>query len=139
MRGLEREEEDLEDAVFHLSIYLNGLNHLYHEQAQQLKHQIDRAERAEQRIEFERVKTTMAEVALANMEQDYLRERERTLMANKALWDEVRERRRREEAGLEEDEPEETHWDKGTQTEDEILEQDLPPKKRCIQTEEESP
>jgi hypothetical protein len=51
----------------------------------------------------------MAEVALANMEQDYLRERERTLMANKALWDEVRERRRREEAGLEEDEPEETH------------------------------
>jgi hypothetical protein len=81
----------------------------------------------------------MVEVALANMEQDYLRERERTLMANKALWDEVRERRRREEAGLEEDEPEETHWDKGTQTEDMILEQDLPPKKRCIQTEEESP
>jgi hypothetical protein len=139
MRGLEREEEDLEDAVFHLSIYLNGLNHLYHEQAQQLKHQIDRAERAEQRIEFERVKTTMAEVALANMEQDYLRERERTLMDNKALWDEVRERRRREEAGLEEDEPEETHWDKGTQTEDVILEQDLPPKKHRIQMEEESP
>jgi hypothetical protein len=139
MRGLEQEEEDLEDAVSHLSIYLNGLDHLYQEQAQQVKHQIDRAERAEQRIEFERVKTTMAEVALANMEQDYLRERERTLMANKALWDEVRERRRREEAGLEEDEPEETHWDKGTQTEDEILEQDLPPKKRCIQTEEESP
>jgi hypothetical protein len=139
MRGLEREEEDLEDAVSHLSIYLNGLDHLYREQAQQLKHQIDRAERAEQRIELERIKTTMVEVALANMEQDYLRERERTLMANKALWDEVRERRRREEAGLEEDEPEETHWDKGTQTEDMILEQDLPPKKRCIQTEEESP
>jgi hypothetical protein len=38
-----------------------------------------------------------------------------------------------------EDEPEETHWDKGTQTEDVILEQDLPPKKRRIQTEEESP
>jgi hypothetical protein len=139
MRGLEREEEDLEDAVSHLSIYLNGLDHLYQEQAQQLKHQIDREERAEQRIELERVKTTMAEVALANMELDYLRERERTLIANKALWDEVKERRRREEAGLEEDEPEETHWDKGTQTEDEILEQDLPPKKRRIQTEEESP
>jgi hypothetical protein len=139
MRGLEREEEDLEDAVSHLSIYLNGLDHLYQEQAQQLKHQIDRAERAEQRIELERVKTTMAEVALANMEQDYLRERERTLMANKAPWDEVRERRRREEAGLEEDEPEETHWDKGTQTENMILEQDLPPKKRRIQMEEESP
>jgi hypothetical protein len=81
----------------------------------------------------------MAEVSLANMEQDYLRERERTLIANKALWDAVMERRRREEAGLEEDEPEETHWDKGTQTKDVILEQDLPPKKRRIQTEEESP
>jgi hypothetical protein len=139
MRGLQREEEDLEDAVSHLSIYLNGLDHLYQEQAQQLKQQIDREERAEQRIEFERIKTTMAEVSLENMEQDYLRERERTLMANRALWDEVRERTRREEAGLEEDEPEETHWDKGTQTEDVILEQDLPPKKRRIHMEEESP
>jgi hypothetical protein len=37
IRGLEREEEDLEDAVSHLSIYLNGLDHLYQEQAQQLK------------------------------------------------------------------------------------------------------
>jgi hypothetical protein len=46
MRGLEREKEDLEDAISHLSIYLNGLDHLYHEQAKQLKHQIDRAERA---------------------------------------------------------------------------------------------
>jgi hypothetical protein len=139
MRGLQREEEDLEDAVSHLSIYLNGLDHLYQEQAHQLKQQIDREERAEQRIEFERIKTTMAEVSLENMEQDYLRERERTLMANRALWDEVRERTRREEAGLEEDEPEETHWDKGTQTEDVILEQDLPPKKRRIHMEEESP
>jgi hypothetical protein len=140
MRGVEREEEDLEDAVSHMSIYLNGLDHLYQEQAQQLKHQIDRAERAEQRIEFERVKTTIAEVSLANMEQDYLRERERSEMFHKNLWDELhKERRRREEAGLEEDEPEETHWDKGTQTEDVIPEQDLPPKKRCIQTEEEFP
>jgi hypothetical protein len=40
---------------------------------------------------------------------------------------------------VEEDEPEETHWDKGTQTEDEILEQDLPPNKRRIQLKEESP
>jgi hypothetical protein len=139
MKGLEREEEDQEDAVSHLSIYLNGLDHLYHEQAQQLKHKIDRAERAGQRIELERVKTTMAEVALANQKRDYTRERERTLIANKALWDAVNERRRREEAGLMEDEPEETHWDKGTQTEDVILEQDLPPKKRRIQTQEESP
>jgi hypothetical protein len=81
----------------------------------------------------------MAEVALGNRERDYTRERERTLLANKALWDEVHKERRREEAGLMEDEPEETHWDKGTQTKDVILEQDLPPKKRRIQTEEESP
>jgi uncharacterized protein (UPF0335 family) len=47
VRSLAREEEDLEDAVSHLSIYLNGLDHLYQEQAQQLKHQIDRVERAE--------------------------------------------------------------------------------------------
>jgi hypothetical protein len=140
MRGLEREEEDLEEAVSHLSIYLNGLHHLYQEQAQQLKKQIDRAERAEQRIELERTKTTMAEDELRNTKREYLREREHTLLANKALWDELKERRRREEeAGLEEDEPEETHWDKGTQTEDVILEQDLPPKKHRIQLEEESP
>jgi hypothetical protein len=100
MRELEREEEDLEDAVSHLSIYLNGLDHLYQEQAQQLKHQIDRAERAEQRVELERIKTTMVEVARDNLEQDYLKEREHTLIANKALWDKVKERRRREEARL---------------------------------------
>jgi hypothetical protein len=75
MRGLEQEEEDLEEAVSHLSIYLRGLDHLYQEQAQQLKQQIDRAERAEQRIELERVKTTIAEVERHNMAQDYLREK----------------------------------------------------------------
>jgi hypothetical protein len=141
MRGIEREEEDLEDAVSHLSIYLNGLDHLDQEQAQQLKEQIDRAERAEQRIEFERIKTTMAEVALENMEQDYLREWEHSEMFHKNLWDELhRERRRRgEEAELDEEEPEKTHWDKGTQTEDMIPEQDLSPKKHHIQMEEESP
>jgi hypothetical protein len=141
MRGLEREEKDLEDAVSHLSIYLNGLDHLYQEQAQQLKQQIDRAERAEQRIQFERIKTTMVEVALENMEQDYLRERERSEMFHKNLWDELHKehRRRGEEVELDEEEPEETHWDKGTQTEDVILEQDLPPKKCRIQMEEESP
>jgi hypothetical protein len=82
----------------------------------------------------------MAEVARHNLEQDYLREREHTLLANKALWDELhKERRRREEeAELEEEEPEETHWNKGTQIEDMISEQDVPPKKRRIQTEEES-
>jgi hypothetical protein len=86
MRGLEREEEDLEEAVSHLSIYLNGLDHLYQEQAQQLKQQIDIAERAEQRVELERIKATMAEVELHNTKDGYLRERERTLLANKVLW-----------------------------------------------------
>ena len=140
MRGLGREEEDLEDTISHLSIYLNGLDHLFHEQAEQLKHQIDRAERAEQRIELERIKTRAAEVSLANLQRDYARERERSEVFHKNLWDELhKERRRREEAGLMDDEPEETHWDKGTQTEDVMLEQDLPPKKRRIQPEEESP
>jgi hypothetical protein len=83
----------------------------------------------------------MAEVELHNMEQDYLRERERSEIFHKNLWDELqRERRRRGEgADLDEEEPEKTHWDKGTQTEDVILEQDLPSKKRHIQLEEESP
>ena len=39
----------------------------------------------------------------------------------------------------EEEEPEETHWDKGTQTEDDVMDQCLPPKKRPIRIEEESP
>jgi hypothetical protein len=37
----------------------------------------------------------------------------------------------------EEEEPEETHWDKGTQTKDEVM--CLPIKKRPIRVEEESP
>jgi hypothetical protein len=83
----------------------------------------------------------MAQVAIENMEHDYLRERERSEMFHKNLWGELhKERRRRgDEAELDEEEPEETHWDKGTQTEDVILEQDLPLKKRRIQMEEESP
>jgi hypothetical protein len=48
MRGLGREEEELEDTVSHLSIYLTGLDRLYSEQTKQLKHQIRRAEKAEQ-------------------------------------------------------------------------------------------
>jgi len=51
MRGLGREEEELEDTVSHLSIYLTGLGQLYHEQAAQLKHQIRRAEKAIQEME----------------------------------------------------------------------------------------
>ena len=39
----------------------------------------------------------------------------------------------------EEEEPEETHWDKGTQTEDDMMDQYLPLKKRPLRIEEESP
>jgi len=45
MRELGREEEDLDDTVSHLSIYLTGLDELYREQTEQLKHQIRRAEK----------------------------------------------------------------------------------------------
>ena len=38
-----------------------------------------------------------------------------------------------------EEELEETHWDRGTQTEHDVMEQCLPPKKRPIRIEEESP
>ena len=48
MRGLGTEEEDLEDTVSHLSIYLTGLDELYREQAAQLKQQVHRAEKATQ-------------------------------------------------------------------------------------------
>ena len=51
MRGLGREEEDLEDTVSHLSIYLTGLDELCREQAAQLKQQIHRAEKATQELE----------------------------------------------------------------------------------------
>ena len=42
MRGLGTEEEDLEDTVSHLSIYLTSLDELYREQAAQLKQQVHR-------------------------------------------------------------------------------------------------
>ena len=51
MRGLGSEEEDLEDTVSHLSIYLTGLDELYREQETQLKHQIHRVEKAIQEME----------------------------------------------------------------------------------------
>jgi hypothetical protein len=60
MRGLGREEE-LEDTVSHLSIYLTGLEQLYREQAKQLKHQIHRAEKAEQELEIQWRRTIEAE------------------------------------------------------------------------------
>ena len=125
MRRLGREEEELEDTVSHLSIYLTGLDRLCREQATQLKHQIRRAEKAEEEMELQRRKAGHAE-ARAERSLAALREREQI-------------EARRREAGLLEDEPEETHWHKATQTDDLVLDQYLPPKKRRIQTEKESP
>jgi hypothetical protein len=133
MRGLGREEKELEDTVSHLSIYLTGLDRLYSEQTKQLKHQIRRAEKAEQELEIQCRRAieaeAQAESSLASLQDIW--------------WSNTQERERikarRREAGLLEGEPEETHWDKGTQTEDEVLEQCLLPKKRPNQIGEESP
>jgi hypothetical protein len=122
MKGLGREEEDLEDTVSHLSIYLTGLDELYREQAEQLKHQIRRAEKAIQEMEEQRIRAVRAENSLATLQ---------------AQWQ--NHEAHRGVGGWIEEEPEETHWDKGTQTEDDVIEQCLPPKKRPIQIEEESP
>jgi len=121
MRGLGREEEDLEDTVSHLSIYLTGLDELYREQAAQLKHQIHRAEKAIQEMEEQRTRAVRAEYSLAALQ---------------AQWQE-HEAHKGVRGWIEE--PEETHWDRGTQTKDDVIEQCLPPKKRPIQIEEESP
>ena len=56
MRGLGREEEDLEDTVSHLSIYLTGLDEFYNEQTAQLKKQIHRAEKTTQDLEEQRTR-----------------------------------------------------------------------------------
>ena len=120
MRGLGREEEDLEDTVSHISIYLTGLDELYREHAAQLKHQIHRAEKVTQELEEQRTRAACAEYSLAALQ---------------AQWQEY-EARRGIGGWIEEEEPEETHWDKGTQTKDVMMEQCLPPKKCLIQTEE---
>ena len=119
MRRLGREEEELEDTVSHLSIYLAGLDQLYREQAAQLKYQIRRAEKAIQEMDSEWIRAVRAENSLAALQTQWQN------------YDALRT-----EAGSLEEEPEETHWDKGTQTKDEVLEQ---PKKRPFQIEEESP
>ena len=119
MRGLGREEEDLEDTVSHLSIYLTGLDQLYREQAAQLKYQIHRAEKAIQEMKEQQIRAIRAENSLATLQ---------------AQWQD--HEAHRGAGGWLEEEPEETHWDRGTQTEDE---QCLPPKKRPIQIKEDFP
>ena len=59
---------------------------------------------------------------------------EYSLAALQAQWQD--HEAHRGAGGWLEEEPEETYWDRGTQTEDE---QCLPPKKRPIQVEEDSP
>ncbi|PVH35013.1 hypothetical protein PAHAL_7G085400 [Panicum hallii] len=123
MRGLGREEEELEDTVSHLSIYLTGLDVLYREQAAQLKQLIHRVEKATQELEEQRIRAAHAEYSLT------------------ALQAQMQEYENRREIGgwiEEEEEPEETHWDKGTQTKEE-MDRCLPIKKRPIRIEEESP
>ena len=96
------------------------MDQLYREQVAQLKYQIRRAEKAIQKIEEQRIRAIRAENSLAALQTQ---------------WQD-HEAHRGAGGWLEEEEPEETHWNRGTQTEDE---QCLPPKKRPIQIEEDSP
>ena len=66
-----RVEEDLEDTVSHLSIYLTGLDELYREQAAQLKHQIRRAEKAIQEMEEQQMRAIRAENSLATLQAQW--------------------------------------------------------------------
>jgi chromosome segregation ATPase len=129
MRGLGREEEDLEDTVSHLSIYLTSLDALYREQAAQLKQLIHGIEKVTQELEEQRTRAASAEYSLAAL-QAQMQEYENRLGIGGWIEEEEEE---------EEEEPEETHWDKGTQTEDEVMNQCLPIKKRPIRIEEDSP
>jgi chromosome segregation ATPase len=125
MRRLGREEEDLEDTVSHLSIYLTGLDALYREQAAQLRQLIHGIEKITQELEEQRTRAASAEYSLAALQAQMQEYENRSTIGG---WIEE-----------EEEEPEETHWDKGTQTEDEVMDQCLPIKKRPIRTEGESP
>jgi hypothetical protein len=124
MRGLGREEEDLEDTVSHLSIYLTGLDALYREQAAQLRQLIRGIEKITQELEEQRTRAANAEYSLAALQAQMQEYENRNGIGG---WIEE-----------EEEEPMETHWDKGTQTENE-MDRFLPIKKRSIRTEEESP
>jgi chromosome segregation ATPase len=124
MRGLGREEEDLEDTVSHLSIYLTGLDALCREQSAQLKRLIQGIEKITQELEEQRTRAATAEYSLAALQAQMQEYETRNGIGG---WIEE-----------EEEEPMETHWDKGTQTENE-MDRFLPIKKRSIRTEEESP
>ena len=156
MRRLGQEEEELEDTVSHLSIYVNGLDKLYRETVAQLKEQTRRAEGAEQALVTQQKKALDAVQELernrafnANLWKNFIEDR-------KKLEDEQERRREAEEQAAkaradlhslihssntnngwiseDEEEPMEVIHikDKATQTEEEILEQHLPLKKRHI-------
>ncbi|PAN19011.2 hypothetical protein PAHAL_3G241300 [Panicum hallii] len=125
MSRLGREEEDLEDAVSHLSIYLTGLDALCREQSAQLKKLIHGVEKLTQELEEQRTRAATAEYSLAALQAQMQEYETRNGIGG---WIEEEE----------EEEPMETHWDKGTQTENE-MDRFLPIKKRSIRTEEESP
>ncbi|PUZ59004.1 LOW QUALITY PROTEIN: hypothetical protein GQ55_4G006800 [Panicum hallii var. hallii] len=126
MRGLGREEEELEDTVSHLSIYLTGLDALYREQAAQLKQLIRGIEKITQELEEQRTRAGSAEYSLAALQAQMQEYENRRGIGG---WIEEEE----------EKEPMETHWDKGTQTEEEEMDQSLPIKKRPIRIEGEFP
>jgi DNA-binding protein H-NS len=100
------------------------LDALYREQAAQLKQLIHGIEKITQELEEQRTRAANAEYSVA------------------ALQVQIQEYENRNGIGgwieEEEEEPMETHWDKGTQTENE-MDRFLPIKKRSIRTEEESP
>ena len=85
-------------------------------------HQIHRAEKATQEMEEQRTRAVRAEYSLDALQ---------------AQWQD--HEAHRGVGGWIEEEPEETHWDKGTQTEGDVMEQCLSPKKCSIQIKEESP
>jgi hypothetical protein len=100
------------------------LDELYREQAVQLKQLIHRVEKATQELEEQRIRAARAEYSLA------------------ALQAQMQEYENRRGIGgwiEEEEEPEETHWDKGTQTEGEVMDHCLPIKKRPIRIGDSTP
>ena len=145
------------------------MDELYREQAAQLKQQVHRAEKATQELDEQRTRAVHTEYSLAALqvqmqecEAELEEQRTRATHAENFLaalqarmqeyearrgiggWIEEEEEEPEEThwdigTQTEEEEPEETHWDRGTNTEDDVMDQCLPLKKRPIRIEEESP
>jgi hypothetical protein len=101
------------------------LDALCREQSAQLKKLIHGIEKLTQELEEQRTRAATAEYSLAALQAQMQEYETRNGIGG---WIEEEE----------EEEPMETHWDKGTQTENE-MDRFLPIKKRSIRTEEESP